>query len=138
MTAYLLYNAGDLHSIIMNKDDAEKYLEDLRKAHPEDEWDIEERQTGRSQGHMQPPVWAVEAVFDLQTGELLQVERNWLWPSTFGLPELVCGIKVSRFQPCYGPNTDDLNGYIRKVKGHFSKYQVTEVLNEYEVIVNNV
>jgi hypothetical protein len=132
---YIITNWGDDFSWHTEHSEATKYLEDLKKAHPGDEWDLIDRKVGRREGH-DKVIWGMEGVYNLVTGELELVNRNWFWESAVtNFQELISKIsrveKVQKNIPVYMENVESEGQFINKVLRAFKGIEVQE-LNEWE------
>jgi hypothetical protein len=83
-----------------------KYLEDLKKVYPQEQWDYEVVPLGRLKGQVEA-IWAGEAVVDLITGELHQWARVFAWRSACELWPEVSKNLIPRFYPIQFSTTEE-------------------------------
>jgi hypothetical protein len=104
---YVISLHGDIHTIHTSGDEAESYLEDLKKVHPTDPYELTTHMTGRLPIH-DKPIWCGAAIYDHASKVLRGFRRAWYWESqvTDVPPFHQPGTVIPRFQVVYLRTTE--------------------------------
>ncbi len=126
MNLYVVEMDDEPFSYHLSLDEADKYLNDLKKVYPSSEIHVIDHKLGRKAGH-DVPVWGITGVIDWVNGEVVQVTRDWFWKSLItGVVESVPKGVFPGYTPIYAENMVD-GEFVNKVKKTMGMYKVTKV-----------
>jgi hypothetical protein len=111
------------HSLHKEEEEAESYLEELKKHSPYSDYTIEEMKIGRDPLHTQL-VWGSVGVWDLKDNILRNHRHKWMWPNEADepFPQLRSGEVRSRFVPIW--NREGMEVKLTKMlRKHFEQWK---------------
>lgn len=99
VTVYVITENGEEYATLGTEAEALKYLDDLRKVYPAEEFELIPRRVGRLPGQ-EKMIWGAECVVDLLTFEIHGWAHLFLWESQtvlFNIPKYAPRYLVMHF-----------------------------------------